>query len=111
MSPPMPVSKTPDPSVHFRVGVLYCAGRTFVVPRGELDLASARVLDAVLAAQAGPVVLDLRELSFIDGTGLSLLTDAQTRSSMDGRRLSFIAGPAVAQLLALLELADPLTYA
>jgi hypothetical protein len=39
------------------------------------------------------------------------LIDAETTSSSDGRRVSFIGSPLVAQLLALLDLADPLTYA
>ena len=37
-------------------------------------------LEAVLATQSGLVVVDLRELSFIDLTGLRLLLDADARS-------------------------------
>lgn len=49
--------------------------------RGELDLATAPTLERVLAIQArhrGPLVLDLRGLSFIDVTGLAVLLRAAT---------------------------------
>ena len=49
-----------------------------MVPRGELDLATVPVLEAALVAQAGPVVLDLRGLTFVDATGLRLLIQAET---------------------------------
>jgi anti-anti-sigma regulatory factor len=68
------------------------------------------VLDAVLAAQTGLVVLDLRALTLVDATGLQLLIEAEARSSTSARRVSFIAGPAVARLFDLLGLPVPLTY-
>lgn len=107
--PSRAMSQPMDADFDVRVGP--GAGATVVVPRGELDLATVPVLEATLAAQAGPVVLDLRELTFVDPTGLRLLLEAEARSAADGRYLRFVAGPAVARLFEILDLADPLTYA
>jgi anti-sigma B factor antagonist len=57
-------------------------GRAIVVPRGELDLATAPELDALVNERldAGQdVVLDLRELAFMDSTGLRVLVAAHAR--------------------------------
>ena len=51
-----------------------------MVPEGELDLGTAQDLEAVLATQSGPVVVDLRKLSFVDLTGLRVLSEADARS-------------------------------
>jgi anti-sigma B factor antagonist len=54
---------------------------------GELDLAGAPDLEETLrAAEArdGHLVLDLRELRFIDSTGLSVLVDAHNRRAENG---------------------------
>ena len=106
----LPAETSGPMDADFAVGVDSRAGRTVVVPCGELDLATVPVLAALLAARAGPVVLDLRELTFVDPTGLRLLLEAEARSGSDGRYLSFVAGPAVARLFEILDLADPLTY-
>jgi anti-anti-sigma factor len=56
-------------------------GATLLIsPRGELDISSTRALDVVLRkgvdGDAPRVILDLREVSFIDSTGLRLLVFA-----------------------------------
>lgn len=81
--PPRGISQQPM-DADFDVGVDSRAGATVVVPRGELDLATVPVLTATLAAQAGPVVLDLRELTFVDPTGLRLLLEAEVRPRQTG---------------------------
>jgi anti-anti-sigma factor len=53
-----------------------------LTPIGELDLATAplleRVFDAVLREDdAEPIIVDLRELSFMDSTGIHLLLRMQ----------------------------------
>ena len=51
-------------------------GAVVVVARGELDLRTAEELRSVLAdptVQADTVVRDLRELTFIDSSGLSVV--------------------------------------
>jgi anti-anti-sigma factor len=46
---------------------------------GELDMSSARELEEALGSaveQAGPVLIDLSELTFMDSTGISVLLKA-----------------------------------
>jgi anti-anti-sigma factor len=71
---------------------------------------TAQDLEAVLATQSGPVVVDLRKLSFIDLTGLRVLLDADARSRQDGMNLRFIPGRMVRRLLEVAELPDRLPY-
>jgi anti-anti-sigma factor len=94
----------------FRVVVSEHAGGTVVVPVGELDLGTAPDLEAVLATQSGRVVVDLRELTFIDLTGLRLLLEADARSRQNGMNLRFIPGRMVRRLFEVAELPDRLAY-
>jgi len=74
---------------------------------GELDIATAPVLDGALIAQArigGSVMLDLRELTFIDATGLAVLLRLNARARRDGIEFTLLPGPRVRQLLALCHL-------
>ncbi|MGH2969359.1 MAG: STAS domain-containing protein, partial [Solirubrobacteraceae bacterium] len=64
-----------------------------VVPTGELDLATAPALEAALqraleSAASGRVVLDLRELDFIDSSGLRTLLTARRRAEDAGAQFS-----------------------
>jgi anti-anti-sigma factor len=70
---------------------------------GELDIATAPRLERTLdASQARLVVLDLRELSFIDSCGLHAIVNAGIRARRAGRRLVLVRVPAhVDRLLAL----------
>lgn len=74
-----------------------------VALRGELDLAAAPVAEAALAKAeatadgAGEIVIDLRELTFMDSTGLRLLVTADRRASAGGRALVVVRGPAEVQ--------------
>ncbi len=68
-----------------------------VVPAGELDLATAPALEGALtrafqAAGGGRVVLDLRELEFIDSSGLRTLLTARRRADDAGADFSLVAG-------------------
>jgi anti-sigma B factor antagonist len=70
---------------------------TVVVPTGELDLATAPALDGALtrafhSAERARVVLDLRELEFIDSSGLRTLLTARRRADDAGARFSLVAG-------------------
>jgi anti-sigma B factor antagonist len=70
-------------------------GALVVIPRGELDLATAPALEAALdrALTAAPrVVLDLRELEFIDSSGLRALLTARRRAQDAGAEFSLVAG-------------------
>lgn len=73
--------------------------------RGELDLANVQAVkrelnEALRDEGGGPVVVDMRELDFIDSAGIALLVVAINRG---GSRLRFIASesPAVGRVLAL----------
>lgn len=68
-------------------------GRLLVVVRGELDLATAPDLEETLmgAIEAGrEVVLDLRELDFMDSSGVRVLVVAHTRAQ---GRFGVVAAP------------------
>jgi anti-sigma B factor antagonist len=67
-----------------------------VVPTGELDLATAPALEDALgrAFEGGSarVVLDLRELEFIDSSGLRTLLTARRRADESEAQFSLVAG-------------------
>jgi anti-sigma B factor antagonist len=87
--------------------------RTRVTVGGELDIATAPVVERTLVEQArigGTVVLDLRELAFIDAVGLGLLLRADARARRDGMELQLILGPRVRRLLDLCGLTPRFSY-
>jgi anti-sigma B factor antagonist len=67
-----------------------------VVPTGELDLATTPALEEALqrAFEGGTarVVLDLRELEFIDSSGLRTLLTARRRADDARAEFSLVAG-------------------
>lgn len=89
-------------------------GDTHVVaPAGELDIATAKLLEdelAAAAASAAPViVLDLSGLTFMDSTGLRIVLDFNERCGGEHGRLRVIAGaPAVDRLLDIVGLRERL---
>jgi stage II sporulation protein AA (anti-sigma F factor antagonist) len=58
-----------------------------LVVEGELDMATAPVLDRYLSALDGEVRLECEGLTFIDSRGLSLFVDTHQRLSDTGGRL------------------------
>jgi anti-anti-sigma factor len=68
-----------------------------IVPCGELDIATAGQLEqAVSRATSDAVpelVLDLRELTFMDSTGLRTLAQANVKAVQAGTALSIWRGP------------------
>jgi len=84
--------------------------------RGELDLANAATaetaLSDALAGSEATVTVDMRELEFIDSTGIALLVAALSRNG-DKARLKFIPSesPAVTRVLKLTGLAERLPLA
>jgi anti-anti-sigma factor len=86
-------------------------GTVLLAPHGELDLAHAYVFDEQLrrVERGGPrcVVIDLRQLNFLDSCGLSRLLAARRRARRAGHRLVLVRGPAAVQrLLAAAALDD-----
>jgi anti-anti-sigma factor len=70
---------------------------------GELDMATApeveRALEDALGSGCSRIVVDLRELSFMDSTGLVVLARWELGSRMDGYDLAVIPGRAPIQRL------------
>jgi anti-anti-sigma factor len=91
-------------------------GDTHVIAlAGELDLAGADLFDGELqrveATDARQIVLDLRELEFIDSTGIRLIYMADMRSRTDSDRLVIRRGPdRVHRIFVLTDLADRLPF-
>jgi anti-sigma B factor antagonist len=101
---------------HFRVEVRTENHATVLSVSGELDLASSPVLEEelerVAESDADVVIVDLRELEFMDSTGLSVLVRAHQRAEEQGRRFGLVNGSQqVQRLLTLTGVADRLTRA
>jgi anti-anti-sigma factor len=61
---------------------------------GELDIATTPQLRRALCAlRARLVVLDLRELAFMDSSGVHAIVDASIRARQLGDRLLLLSGP------------------
>ena len=81
-----------------------------VALHGELDLEHAYTFDAELRRLeergARKIVLDLRELGFIDSCGLARLLAAHRRGRRAGRRVVLVRGSAAVQKLFALTAVD-----
>ena len=98
----------------FRVDVRNENRTALVVVSGELDVASGPMLEQELAkAEASDpqlLILDLRDLEFIDSTGLSILIKAHQQAEASGRRFAVVRGRSqVQRLLGLTGLEERLT--
>jgi anti-anti-sigma factor len=90
------MSEMPIPEA-FSVRTEDHGGTAVVVPTGELDLATAPALEAALgrafeSVGSGRVVLDLRELEFIDSSGLRTLLTARRQAEQTDAEFSLVAG-------------------
>ena len=78
--------------------------------KGELDLAHAYTFDEELrtveATRPSAVVIDLRELTFLDSCGLARLLAARRRARRLGHRLLLVRGSAAVQRLFALAAVD-----
>ena len=88
-------------AAEFRVDVARDESGVRITPVGEVDSATIeRVrasVDEALAASAGRVILDLRQTTFLDSTGLHLAIDAADGSLLNGADFAIIAGPPAVQ--------------
>src|SRR3954451_14236680 len=85
--------------------------RVILALAGELDVATVEsvrgALDELRADGWNSIVLDVRKLSFIDSTGLSLLLEADRAARREGTAFAIVDGsPAVARLLEVVGLGD-----
>jgi anti-anti-sigma factor len=92
----------------FKVERQVSDGTVRILVRGELDMDTGPRLESELreveADEPAMLVLDLREVSFFDSTGLQLVLDADVRAREQGRR--FVVLPGEGEPLRVLELAD-----
>ena len=94
----------------FRILTHESGSQVEVAIHGGLDLATAPQLDAELARVAvldgiELVVVDLRELAFVDSTGLESIVRFQASARGWGIELAVVRGPrAVEQLFAVMRL-------
>jgi anti-sigma B factor antagonist len=76
-------------------------GSTLVVaPRGEIDLATVDVVRGAVEGewQSGDdIVLDLREVGFMDTSGLRYVLELVEKASKDGFDVRLVKGPAAVQ--------------
>src|ERR1700761_7697932 len=86
------------------------SGAVRIALRGELDLAHAYTFDEELRrveeARPACVVLDLRELAFLDSCGLARLLAARRRARRLGHRLLVVRGSRAVQRLFALAAVD-----
>jgi anti-sigma B factor antagonist len=81
---------------------LTSAGDALIALTGELDLSGAAALDEELDRLAAHdrvrrVYIDLRELEFMDSTGLRVIVSADGRAREDDRALRLVRGPEAVQ--------------
>jgi anti-anti-sigma factor len=75
---------------------------TVLAPSGDLDMGTAPQLADALDRVEGDVVIDLRDVTFLDGHGLRLILDRSARAREHGRMLSVVrGGPAVHRVFEL----------
>jgi anti-sigma B factor antagonist len=101
---------------HFRVEVANRGEAAVISVSGELDLASSPALEEELERVAGSdaslVIVDLRNLEFMDSTGLSVLVRAHQRAAESSQRFGLVNGSQqVQRLLSLTGVADRLVLA
>lgn len=82
--------------------------RIRIVVAGELDIETGpRLREELLiveAEQPATLVLDLRDVSFFDSTGLEIVLDAEVRAREAGR--TFVVLPGEGEPMRVLELAE-----
>jgi anti-sigma B factor antagonist len=100
----------------FRCELIREDGHVRVAPHGELDLSTVPILDRRLreALDSGVrrVLVDLRELEFMDSTALTLLVRWSRASADDGFDLALVRGdPRVHRLFTLTGLESVFAFA
>ena len=100
----------------FSIEVSDVDGAGVLALAGELDLSSGstleQALERLLSGDARQVIVDLRQLEFMDSTGLSILIKAQQRAEQGGKRLALVKGPPqVQRLLTLTGVAERIPFA
>ena len=97
----------------FKVDRQQTNGKVRIVIRGELDMETGPRAEEELRRaendQPGVLVLDLRDVTFFDSTGLQLVLDADVRAREEGRALIVLPGDGEPRrILELAEVTDRL---
>ena len=84
---------------NFDVATQRAGGALVVAPKGEIDLATVDLVrDAVEQAHQGEdLVLDLREVGFMDTSGLRYVLELNDRAPREGFALRLVRGPRAVQ--------------
>lgn len=99
-------SAAPEP---FELRVRAEGARTVVAPRGEVDIATSPQVLTALADASGDVVLDLRDVTFLDSSGLRVIIQQERRAQEEGHGFGIVPGPAeVQRILEVAGVADRL---
>jgi anti-sigma B factor antagonist len=98
---------------HLRIEATHEDDRVVLSLDGELDMASAPVLQRAIEdvehLDKPMVVLDLQRLQFIDSTGLRIILSARKRCDERGQELAVTRGsPQVERLLSVTGMAEHL---
>jgi anti-sigma B factor antagonist len=98
----------------FRIEVRHYPDAAVLAPVGELDLTSAGKLEGAIAealdGDDATIVLDLRQVSFMDSSGLRALLAGSERCERAGIRFGIVRGPdQVQRLLSVTHVAERLT--
>ena len=87
------------------VEVRFTADQALIAPRGEIDLANAddlgAVLDAVIDRGPRQVIVDLSQVSFLDARGIGVLAAGAARIGPAGRLSAQGARPIVSRVIAV----------
>lgn len=91
------------------------ADATVVILTGELDISEAprveRELEAIQNERPRCVVIDLRNLTFMDSSGLRLIISAYQRLDAAGAKLQLIPGPdAIQRIFSVTRLDERLEF-
>ena len=116
--PPSPADAappTPD-AAWFDITLTRTPGRATLRLVGELDIATTPRLNEYLSTLAqthhGLIVIDLRQLTFLDSTGVRALVAADSYTRRDGWSLAIVKGPPqVQRILELCGLTEVLPLA
>ncbi len=103
-----------EPTPAFDVAIEQRGDTLVAAPSGELDIASAPLLLSALRAHEpfDRLVIDLRQLSFMDSSGLRLLVSERDRADADGYGFTLVRGGAeISRLLRLTRLDEKLPFA
>jgi anti-anti-sigma factor len=96
----------------FTVQVRHIADTAVVAPAGELDLATARALSSALAGAAAQgaarVVLDLRQLTFLDSSGIGVIIKFKRHFAVEGVSFGVVKGDETVQRAFALAHVEPL---